>query len=558
VNAREATVAAALLLALGAGRASAQTFAIPWWTVDAGGHNGATAPGLYEFYTTAGQPDAGGPFTSATFAIHSGYWSLFAGAGGPQADLAVTVTDGQTTAVPGMPVTYQMTVSNLGPNAANGVWVFNDFAVLTGVTWTCTATPGSSCPASGTGPLNHFANVAISGTVAYTLTGTIPSSSSGTLTQPLLATVPPGTTDPDLSNNSASDVDVLTPQADLAVSVADGLDPVGPGMDFAYLIDVTNAGPSRSSGSTLTLALPGGVSLGVASPGCAPAGGIVTCDLTELEVGTVERRHVQVFADVGTLGPLAGSAVTTGNDPDPVASNDSDTEITTIAARGRAELTHGARIEADLRSAVQSSDPDFYAIHQDPHASYEVVVDGTSGDLTDVNGVDLALFEADATIPVVGSSPIGVGPSHSLRWINTTSAVVDQVVRVRSHSCTTDCGPEDVYRIRAWETTAFIPRFNNSGSQITVVLVQNAGWREAEVRLYFWSASGALLLEQTRYLGPKGLLSLNTSGFPELAGATGSITIASTAPYGTLAGKAVALEPSTGLCFDSPLTPKPR
>ena len=557
MNARQATLPAVLLLTLGAARASAQTYTVPWWTVDAGGHNGATAPGSFSFYTTAGQPDAGGPFTSATFTLHSGYWSLFAsGGGGPQADLAVTVTDGQTTAIPGTPVTYQMTVSNLGPHAANGVWVFNNQASLHDLTWTCTATPGSSCPASGTGPLNHFVDLGIAGTVAYTQTGTIQSNSSGTLTQPLLATVPSGTTDPDLSNNSASDIDVLTPHADLAVTLTEGLDPVGPGMDFAYLIDVTNAGPSFSSGSTLTVALPTGVNYHGASFDCTHAGGIVTCDVPFLEVGAMDSRYVRMYAAPGTLGPIAGLAAIAGDDPDPVASNNTETEITTIAARAHAELTHGARIEADLQGVVLSSNPDFYAIRQDPHASYEVVVDGTSGDL---GVVQLRLFDADGVTNVADGSAIGTGSSRSMRWINSTTGVLDdQVVRVNSNDCTANCGPEDVYRIRAWETTALIPRFNNSGSQVTVVLVQNTSAAPAEVRLHFWSAAGALLFEQMQVLPSKGLLSLNTSGFPELAGATGSITIASTAPYGTLAGKAVALEPATGFTFDSPLTPKPR
>ena len=132
------------------------------------------------------------------------------------------------------------------------------------------------------------------------------------------------------------------------------------------------------------------------------------------------------------------------------------------------------------------------------------------------------LFAADGTTVLTGGAAIGVGPSRSMRWINTTTSVVDdQVVRVRSHDCTANCGPEDVYRIRAWETTAFIPRFNNSGSQVTVVLVQNTSAAPAEVRLYFWSAGGALLLEQTQVLPPKGLLSLNTSGFAELQGKRG-------------------------------------
>ena len=45
---------------------------------------------------------------------------------------------------------------------------------------------------------------------------------------------------------------------------------------------------------------------------------------------------------------------------------------------------------------------------------------------------------------------------------------------------------------------------------------------------------------------------------PGLAGQSGTVTIASNAPYGALAGKVVALEPATGFSFDSPLPYRPR
>jgi hypothetical protein len=59
-------------------------------------------------------------------------------------------------------------------------------------------------------------------------------------------------------------------------------------------------------------------------------------------------------------------------------------------------------------------------------------------------------------------------------------------------------------------------------------------------------------------LPPHGSLALNAAGLPSVAGASGSITITSDAGYGALAGKAVAIDPATGLCFDSPLVPRPR
>lgn len=51
---------------------------------------------------------------------------------------------------------------------------------------------------------------------------------------------------------------------------------------------------------------------------------------------------------------------------------------------------------------------------------------------------------------------------------------------------------------------------------------------------------------------------VNTSQVPALMGQGGSVTITHDAGYGQLEGKAVSLEPATGMSFDTPLIPRPR
>ena len=100
-----------------------------------------------------------------------------------QADLGVTKTDGQTTAVPGQPVTYTITVSNAGPTAAAGAAVIDTIpAALVGATWTCSASPGSTCTASGSGNINDMVTLAAGGTATYMLTGTVAAGATGVLT----------------------------------------------------------------------------------------------------------------------------------------------------------------------------------------------------------------------------------------------------------------------------------------------------------------------------------------------------------------------------------------
>ena len=58
-------------------------------------------------------------------------------------------------------------------------------------------------------------------------------------------------------------------------------------------------------------------------------------------------------------------------------------------------------------------------------------------------------------------------------------------------------------------------------------------------------------------MAPKGLFSLNTSSVLVLQGQSGSVTVAHDGPYGTLSGKAVAVEPATGFTFDTAMVPRP-
>ena len=107
-------------------------------------------------------------------------------------------------------------------------------------------------------------------------------------------------------------------------------------------------------------------------------------------------------------------------------------------------------------------------------------------------------------------------------------------------------------------TTYHIPRFNNGGTQATVLLLQNPTTRTVNARARFWSVSGALLHTQTITLGPRTTYSLATASVAALAGQSGSVTVAADAGYGELTGKTVAIDAANGLAFDSPMVPRLR
>jgi hypothetical protein len=217
------------------------------------------------------------------------------------------------------------------------------------------------------------------------------------------------------------------------------------------------------------------------------------------------------------------------------------------------ELTHGMTLTSDLQTPL----PVLFRLGQTPLSSYEVLLDGVSGDA--VPGLRLDRVGADSTTVIQSSTTVGTGSARSLRWQNTNSTAVNtEQIRVDTPACGTACGADDVYRLRAYETTGRIARFNNSGSQVSVIVLQNASSGTVQGRMHFWSPTGVLLTSQNFTLLPRAtnvLLSFNVSA---LQNTSGSITVSHDAPYGLLAGKAIALEPATGYSFDSPLTTRIR
>src|SRR6185295_12870707 len=134
----------------------------------------------------------------------------------------------------------------------------------------------------------------------------------------VLVLPPSGTSDPNMPNNSASDTDTLTPQADLAVAVSDGKTIVVPGSSDTYTITVTNNGPSTVSSLTLTDTIPaallnatfGSPSVGSYDPGSGLWSGLslasgqkVTITLT----GTIDPNAAGTLANTVTVAPPAGT-----------------------------------------------------------------------------------------------------------------------------------------------------------------------------------------------------------------------------------------------------------
>ena len=226
----------------------------------------------------------------------------------PSADLSIVKRILASDRIPGQTVTYQITVTNHGPNNVIGATIVDIVPVtLTGVIWTCRGSEDSICTNSGSGSISDTVNIQADGILTYIVTGTIPPGATGLLENTAIVTPPVGVTDLAPGNNSSTDSGELTPVAALTISKRSSPNPgLAPGYPVRYVIRVDNAGPSDAANVLVTDTFPAAVTSAmwtcVASSGsnCTPIG---SSDLTD--TATILAGGALTYTATGSVDPDA-------------------------------------------------------------------------------------------------------------------------------------------------------------------------------------------------------------------------------------------------------------
>ncbi|MEM7052630.1 MAG: hypothetical protein AAF604_23405 [Acidobacteriota bacterium] len=255
-------------------------------------------------------------------------------------DLAVTVTESVDPAVAGSGtgnLVYTVTVTNLGPVDAAGVTLDNALTLPTGVT------ADSQTPSAGTFNGTTWTLGGLAASASETLTVTLTVAESTAVGTDIIANTATITavdeTDTNDSNDSASEATSVARQVDLAMTVAESVDPVVAGSgtgNLVYTVTVTNPGSVDASGVVVdnTLTLPTGVTADSQTPSAGTFSG-TTWTLGDLDAGTSETLTVTLTATasaaVGTDTIADTATITAVNEVDTNGSNDSASEATSIA-----------------------------------------------------------------------------------------------------------------------------------------------------------------------------------------------------------------------------------
>ena len=302
---------------------------------------------------------------------------------GTSADLKVTKTASVEPATPGGPLTYRVTVENLGPSDARDVVL--DDTLPTGYTATLATSPSGSC---STVVSCDLGTIAAGDSAVITIVGSIDAG----LAAPDLTNETDGLTsstpDPDGSNNSGSVTSTLAPSADLSITKAASPTAIeAGGGPVTYTIAVGNAGPSDATDVVVTDSLPAGFVVAAVTPsqGTCTSPTAFPCDL-----GTVDAGGSPASVTVtGSFPSTAAATVATNTaqvsttTPDPNTANDEasvDVTVTTaadVSVAKSAPAAADAGAEVTYRITVQNAGP------------------SSAADVTLSDVLDAALLDAD-------------------------------------------------------------------------------------------------------------------------------------------------------------------
>jgi uncharacterized repeat protein (TIGR01451 family) len=154
-----------------------------------------------------------------------------------------------------------------------------------------------------------------------------------------------GGTDLAVANRTSNDVSIFRNQctggigpsdAELAITKEGSPNPVTVGGTITYTIGITHNGLAEATNVVVTDELPPNTTFVSASAGCGEAAGTVSCTLGSLASGGTAEVTITVTAD--EAGAITNTVRVDADQFDPIATNDTATDVTTAAPESCADL----------------------------------------------------------------------------------------------------------------------------------------------------------------------------------------------------------------------------
>lgn len=278
--------------------------------------------------------------------------------GGNSADVSITKT-GPASAAPNSDVTFTITVTNNGPNAADKV-SFTDTLPnsvppgnpMTFVSFFQTSGPTFNCGSPAATTTCTLDPMPAGTTATFTFTGHIPNTapSGATYTNDVTVT---SANDPSSENNTGSTT-VTVSSADVGVVKSAAATAIAGGPTFNYVVTLSNSGPDAATDASFLDNLPAGIDFVALVQNTGPAAtcntppsgtnGGVACTIALFGNGQSAQFTITVQAEpTVTNGTVANNTATASSSSfDPNGGNNSSNASTTISAQADLSITKSA------------------------------------------------------------------------------------------------------------------------------------------------------------------------------------------------------------------------
>ena len=253
------------------------------------------------------------------------------------ADLRISKTDVTDPVNAGTQITYQIVVTNDGPDEATGVVVRDTLPA--GVAFSSGDVEGATNLVNvdtGTGDIIGTVGTLANGASAtITIVVDVADDAGSPLVNNASVSSDPNT-DPNPDNNTTNEDTTVLRQVDVQV-LKDVTGTAIAGGNLTYTLTVQNNGPGQARGVTvvdtldpdLTL-VTGSFNAGTSGVTVNQSGQALTFDVGTLSNGQSEVFTFEVTVDSGATGDIPNTATISTTDTDTVAANDSDTETVTL------------------------------------------------------------------------------------------------------------------------------------------------------------------------------------------------------------------------------------
>jgi hypothetical protein len=255
------------------------------------------------------------------------------------------------------------------------------------------------------------------------------------------------------------------------------------------------------------------------------------------------------------------------------------------AIAGLGLLVHGQTQARDLEG---TSNVDYMHIDAVPGHSYEVrMLVPRSTAYHELSRRSAAAANLQTALGIAFNA-IRNGNNDLSSWNPHTSAQMNWIepqegdpgrtrfIRVADTGSTPRTAAGSAYTVEMRETTMYCARYNNTGGQTTVLILQRAYAEETfenangcnwtarfydQASVYTGGALNGAIGGSNSNSGTglytNGMQVISTTSVPGVANTKGSIQVSHTCGYGKVQAKTVALEPATGFSFDTPCAPRP-